>query len=157
MAAEEEVFHGARVKRRHPFGPLGLSIITLGIYTFYWWYQVNREMRDLGEEVDPARSVLAVSLGWLLIVPPFVSIYRTAGRIQRVRSRLRAHASGVTEGEMIPGLAVVLFVLPLINVLFHAYFQTSLNDLYAQPAGATTTTATYFPAGTAIEGQTVTE
>ena len=54
---------------------LGLSLITLGIYFFFWWYFINREMRDLGQArgVDlgqnPANSVLAITIGALIIVP----------------------------------------------------------------------------------------
>jgi len=39
---------GERAKLRNPLGVVGLSLITLGIYYFFWWYFINREMRDLG-------------------------------------------------------------------------------------------------------------
>ena len=35
-------------KIRHILTPALLPIITLGIYFFYWWYQINREMVDYG-------------------------------------------------------------------------------------------------------------
>jgi hypothetical protein len=35
-------------KIRNPWGVLGLSLITLGIYYVFWWYFINREMRDAG-------------------------------------------------------------------------------------------------------------
>lgn len=37
-----------RAKARNPWGVLGLSLITLGIYPIFWWYFINRELRDLG-------------------------------------------------------------------------------------------------------------
>src|SRR4051795_13713988 len=80
---------GERAKLRNPLGVVGLSIITLGIYFFFWWYFINREMRDLGRarNVDlgqnPGNSVLAVSLGALIIVPAIVTMWTTSDRIQR--------------------------------------------------------------------------
>ena len=65
----------ATAKVRNPLGVVGLSLITIGIYFFFWWYFINREMRDLGKArgVDlgesPGNSVLAVTLGALIIVP----------------------------------------------------------------------------------------
>lgn len=132
--AEEMLVDGAHVKRRHPFAPLGLTIITLGIYAFVWWYQINRELRDQGETVDPALSVVAVTIGWLLIVPPFVSIYRTAERIQRVRERSGIQSSSVADGEMLPWLAVVLFIVPVLELIWQAYLQHGLNTAYDQLA-----------------------
>ena len=62
-------------------------LITLGIYFFVWYYKVNREARDFDSriEVDPAVALLAVLLGWIIIVPPFISIYRTGERIARMQ------------------------------------------------------------------------
>ena len=36
-------------KLRHPVAVPVLTVVTLGIYGIYWWYQVNREMVDLGQ------------------------------------------------------------------------------------------------------------
>ncbi len=47
-------FDGVYVRERH-FAPLGLGIITLGIYPLVWWYKINREMRDLGEPLGMGR------------------------------------------------------------------------------------------------------
>jgi hypothetical protein len=71
---------GDRVKLRNPLGVVGLAIITIGIYYFFWWYYINREMRDFGRArgVDlgqnPGNSVLAVTLGALIVVPAIVSM-----------------------------------------------------------------------------------
>ena len=58
-------------------------LITLGIYHFVWWYKINREARDFDEgiAVEPVLSLLAILIGWIIIVPPFVSVYRTGERI----------------------------------------------------------------------------
>ena len=62
-------------------------LITLGIYHFVWWYKINREARDFDDniKVDPMLSLLAILIGWVIIVPPFVSIYRTGDRIGKMQ------------------------------------------------------------------------
>src|SRR5262245_36026951 len=89
----EEVFIAgseSRAKRRNPWGVLGLGIITLGIYLIFWWYFVNREMRDLGRArgvsglgENPGLSTLAYALGGLFIVPAIWTIVTTTQRVQR--------------------------------------------------------------------------
>ena len=80
----------SRAKVRNPWGVLGLSIITLGIYVPFWWYFINREMRDLGRAREvrdlgdsPGLSVLALTLGAILIIPPFWTLVTTCQRIYR--------------------------------------------------------------------------
>lgn len=62
-------------------------ILTLGIYHLVWYYKINREARDFDEKiaVEPTLSLLAVLIGWIIIVPPFVSIYRTGERIAQMQ------------------------------------------------------------------------
>lgn len=78
-------------KIRNPLGTVGLSIITIGIYYAFWWYFINREMRDLGRarNVDlgqnPGQSVLALTLGALIVVPAIVTLWRTSARIENAR------------------------------------------------------------------------
>jgi len=89
----EEVFIAgseSRAKRRNPWGVLGLGIITLGIYLIFWWYFVNREMRDLGRArgvsglgENPGLSTLAYALGGLFIVPAIWTIVTTTQRVHR--------------------------------------------------------------------------
>ena len=64
--AEDLTIRGVEVRRRNPWGVWALSLITLNIYGFVWWYKINREMRDVsggrGEPLgnDPATSVWAI-------------------------------------------------------------------------------------------------
>ena len=91
--AEEVAIAGteARAKLRNPLGVVGLSIITLGIYYIFWWYYINREMRDFGRArgtdlgQNPGNSVLAITLGALIIVPAIVTLWTTSDRIQRTQ------------------------------------------------------------------------
>jgi hypothetical protein len=63
--AETVTLDGHVYLKRHPLGVLGLSIITLGIYWFYWYYQVNVEIRGFQKDdtVRPGVALLAVLLG----------------------------------------------------------------------------------------------
>ena len=108
-------------------------LITLGIYFLVWYYKVNREARDLDSriEVNPVVSVIAVSLGWIIIVPPFVSIYRTGERIAKMQ------LSAGLEPTCIPIVGLLLtFVLHLESL----YYQYELNRIWAHygnpPEGA---------------------
>lgn len=129
--ARTHIINGCSVKTRHPLAPLGLSILTLGIYGVYWYYAVNRELRDLGEDVKPGLSVLAVTLGALVIVPLFVSQYNTAERIRRVQER-----AGIAS-PISPVVALVMLVIPFFNMLQAAYLQSGLNRAYEQLLPAT--------------------
>jgi membrane protein implicated in regulation of membrane protease activity len=57
-----------------------LTVVTLSLYVLVWYYRVNRELRDLGQRRDdelrgtrPGISLAAVTVGGLVIVPPYVS------------------------------------------------------------------------------------
>src|ERR1700690_3512343 len=74
-------------KRRNIIGVwLGLPLITLGIYSYVWIYKVNDEARRFlrDDSIKQAMSVLAFIPGFILIIPPFVAIYRTGKRIARM-------------------------------------------------------------------------
>jgi hypothetical protein len=62
-------------------------LITLGIYHLYWWYKINDEARRLDPSIDvnPLLSLLALFPGVLIIVPPFVTVYRTGGRLRSMQ------------------------------------------------------------------------
>lgn len=121
-----------KVKTRHPLGVVGLGIITLGLYTLYWWYAANRELRDIGGDGSPAVSVLAVTVGALVLVPPLVSNWNTADRIRRVQETAGS-ASPIS-----PLLALVLLFVPVANVFQPAYLQSGLNQAWEHltPGGA---------------------
>jgi heme/copper-type cytochrome/quinol oxidase subunit 2 len=99
-------------------------LITLGIYAFVWYYKVNREARDFDSriEVNPAVSVIAVTLGAIIIVPPFVSIYRTGERIAAMQ-----RAAGL-EPTCLP---IVGLLLTFVVHLDSLYYQYELNRIWA--------------------------
>jgi len=89
-----------QAKVRKPLGVLGLALITFGIYGIFWYYFINKEMAQLGKSYQrpdlgesPGMSVLAVTLGAFILVPPFVSIYNTTKRINAAQSLAGAEQS----------------------------------------------------------------
>lgn len=104
-------------------------LITLGIYRIVWWYKINREARDLDERiiVSPAVAVLAITLGVFIIVPPFVSVYKTGERIGQMQSAagLASSCNGVLGliGSFVFGLDAL-------------YYQSELNKIWAHLGGA---------------------
>lgn len=134
MATEVNA-NGAYVKIRHPWGAFVLVIVTLGIYYLFWYYFINRELRDFGRskaetgrnpiEVNPWVSLLAVSLGWLLIVPPFVSFYRTFKRIRT------AQELADVGPKVSPGIGLLLFFIAVIFFPVEVpYAQINLNRVW---------------------------
>ena len=119
--AEMVTINGQHYMKRNPLGVLGLSIITLGIYFFVWYYKINVEIQRLekDETMNPMRSLMAMIFGWLLIVPPFIAMYNTAKHVQAMEGRL-----GIQQ-TLEPALTVVLMVL--FSVGNGIYIQEHLN------------------------------
>jgi hypothetical protein len=120
----------SRAKVRNPWGVLGLSIITLGIYVPFWWYFINREMRDLGRAREvrdlgdsPGLSVLALTLGAILIIPPFWTLVTTCQRIYRADRHMGR------DDPLNGWIAFLLFLLPL-GLFLHVYMQYQLNKAW---------------------------
>ena len=121
--------NGAIAKVRNPWGVLGLGLITLGIYNIFWYYYVNKEFKEYGAaqgdqelaESQPGMSVLAVTLGALIIVPAIISFVRTVQRQQRVQE-----LGGV---EKVNGWIVLILIL-VISPAVYPYMQSSLNKLW---------------------------
>jgi hypothetical protein len=105
-----------------------LPFVTLGIYFFYWWYQIHRELKDLGRARStnelgdsPGKSLLAVTLGALIIVPALVSMYRGFKRVQAAQ-----RLAGL---DAINGwIGLILFFV--ISPALYAYMQSGLNGVW---------------------------
>jgi len=119
--AETVTIDGQQYLKRNPLGVLGLTIITLGIYGLYWYYKVNEEIqRFTGDQtISPARSLVAVFPGALLIVPPFIAYYNTANHIVEMERAQRI------QSEISPALVVVIALV--IWVGMPPYVQEHLN------------------------------
>jgi hypothetical protein len=118
-------------------------LITLGIYHFVWYYKINREARDFDENIDvqPELSLLAVLIGWIIIVPPFVSIYRTGERIAQMQedAGMERSCSGVI------GLVLAFFA-----GLYSLYYQYELNRIWARLGNPQEGSLVALPVGVAV-------
>jgi hypothetical protein len=153
-----QVAVGAPAKVRRPFATALLSLIPF--YWLVWYYRINRELRDFGRRNGdeslaagrPWLSLVAVSIGSLVSVPYFVSVWRTAGRIQcaerdshgRVAGRqLVAGLLAIDLGLQIaanasgrPAVAELALVGVLITVLvLTAVMQRRLNAIWLASNG----------------------
>jgi len=134
--AEEVAIAGteSRAKLRNPLGVVALSIITIGIYYIFWWYYINREMRDFGRArgtdlgQNPTNSVLAATLGWIIIIPAIVTLWTTSDRIQRTQE-----TAGVERPTTGPIIFILLLLIGPVGVW---YAQHELNKAWTAQAGA---------------------
>ncbi len=126
--AERVTIEGQTYLKRNPLGVLGLVLITLGIYGFYWFYKVNEEIKTYtkDETISPGRSLLAVIPGFLLIVPPFIAYYNSANHVVDMQQR-----RGITS-QISPALVVILGLVIWIGMA--AYVQEHLNRVWDSAA-----------------------
>ncbi len=124
--AEQVQVRGTTVKIRSPFLVFVWSLVTLGVYYVVWYYKINRELRDgCGVNVNPVVALVAVTLGWVLIVPPFVSWYRTFERIVEAQRK-----AGLTS-EANPILGFILYVVAVFFLPVEVvYAQDELNKVW---------------------------
>jgi hypothetical protein len=110
-----------------------LELVTLGIYGFCWWYFIHRELRDYGRAkgttelgTSPGRSLLAITLGLLIIVPAIISIFRGFKRVQAAQ-----RLNGIEPINGWIGLILFLVFYPALM----GYMQSGLNPVWQAQAG----------------------
>jgi hypothetical protein len=108
------------VKTRNPIGVFFLAFFTLGIYYLYWFYKVNEEAAVIAgdEDANPGLSLLATTLGAVLIIPPFWTHWTTANRVGRATGQ---PASVVT--NVLLSIVLLLFA----GLLYTYWVQGKLN------------------------------
>jgi ACR3 family arsenite efflux pump ArsB len=123
--SEMVTIDGKQYLKRNPLGVIGLSIITIGIYFFVWYFKINKEIKQHENDptMSPVRSLMAMIFGWLIIVPPFIAMFNTAKHVRAMEERL-----GV-QSTLEPAIVLVLmFVFSLGN---GAYIQDHLNRAWS--------------------------
>ena len=120
---------GQEYTKRSPLAVIGLTVITLFIYGIWWYWKTNDDARRYlhDETIRPGVSVLAITLGAILIVPPFVSLYHTGERVERMEQR-----AGATN-PISPALNLILCIV--VGFFGYAYTQEHVNHVWAA-AGA---------------------
>jgi hypothetical protein len=126
---------GATAKIRHILAPALLPFVTFGIYLLYWWYSINRELRDYGRAKgtnelgdNPMLSTLALFPGVLVLVP---AVWTTVTTFKRVQAAQRLSGASTLNGW----LGVVLYVV--IAPALYAYMQSGLNPVWETQARTT--------------------
>jgi hypothetical protein len=143
MAQTVQLGTGAKGKIRSFWVGLGLNIITLGIYYYYWYFQINEELKEIGRakgdqelaDSSPINSLIAILFGGiLLLIPPLVSIYRTGKRIKRAEQLGRVSDS---LHPLFSFLLVFPFGILIIPALYHyAYVTKHQNRALMAASGA---------------------
>jgi len=133
--AETVTIEGQAYLRRNPLGVVGLILITFGIYSFYWWWKINDELRrvERDDSISPTRSLMAMLFGWIIIVPPFIAAWNTAKHVEAFERRV-----GVRQ-TVEPVLVLVLMVV--LSIANGAYLQDHLNRGWDAAAGRSATDA----------------
>jgi Domain of unknown function (DUF4234) len=121
-------------KLRNPLGVVGLTIVTLGVYFFIWYFKINKEMAEMGRArgtdelgTSPGTSLAAVLFGWILLfIPPLVSEYRTCDRLNKAEAQVGLQG-------MEAGLLFLLWIF--LGPVGHYIFQSNLNKVLQAQAG----------------------
>jgi hypothetical protein len=122
----------ATAKIRSVVWVIVLEVVTLFIYGFFWWYFIHRELRDYGRAkgttelgTSPGTSLLAITLGALIIVPALVSFFNGFKRVQAAQ-----RLNGI---EPINGwIGLILFIV--FYPAFMGYMQSGLNPVWRAQA-----------------------
>jgi Domain of unknown function (DUF4234) len=104
-----------------------LTIFTFGIYGWFWYYRLCKELGEWSRgsiHTDPGTSVLAVTLGSCVVVPFFVSWVGTLGRIR--------------QAQQMVGLEPKANFWPWFGLGFllsynYKWLQDQLNEIAARP------------------------
>ncbi len=118
------------------FGVGALAFVPF--YHWIFWYRINKEMAELGRAkntaelgTSPGKSLLAVSLGALIIVPAVMSFFSTHKRI--------VAAQKMAGQEPINGwISLVAYLV--FSPAWLAYMQNGLNGVWESMESAPATT-----------------
>lgn len=131
MAIDHQV-RTAHVKEQNIWAWLGLVIITLGIYQLFWYYRVNREMKDIGTAFgdtelgasSPGMSVVAM----FIPIVNLVSLHNTGKRIRQVQQ---------LTGRPVEYSLGLHWALAIFTGLWPLYAQHNLNNVWTTAAATT--------------------
>ena len=104
-----------------------LSVVTLGIGGLVWYYKLNSDSKQLAQNKawSPGLSVVAVTIGALIVIPPIVSMWGTWSRVRE--------ATGLD--GLSAGIQFCLIFIPLVNIAYYGYLQSKLNYAIGAQAG----------------------
>jgi hypothetical protein len=140
-------------KVRDPLTVAVLSVLTLGVYSLFWWYAINREMRDLGharaagglgerpEMSALAFSGLSVFTVYVALVWTIVTTTRRVRRSQRLTGQPASLNGWISAGLWIftLGIGGVIYTQHELNKVW-ATQEASVRDQEAQGIAPSTAT-----------------
>ena len=105
-------------KRRNLGFVILFCFFTLGIYSLYWYYKINSEIKkhDPSQDISPILAVLAI----FIPIVNLVSLYNTANRIKMMQK-----VDG-TNDLISPGVALLWLFVPFLG--YPVYIQSALNN-----------------------------
>jgi hypothetical protein len=97
-----------------------VSIVTIGIGFIVWYYLLNKDAKTLANNKawSPGLSVVAVTIGAILVIPAIVSHWRTWSRVREA-----TNADGLSAG-----LQFCFVFIPIVNLAYSGYLQSKLNQ-----------------------------
>ena len=98
------------MRHRHPFFVFALSVVTLGIYSWYWLVSTKNEMNKLGASIPTA---------WIWLIPYLGGIWWLWKYSKGVEQVTHKQLSGI--------LVFVLFFL--LGSIGHAIVQDAFNTV----------------------------
>ena len=123
------------VKVRGPVWVAVWSLVTFGIYGIYWFYVSVKDLSEYGKAKgydlgqNPMMSLLAVLIGWvLLLIPPIIAIYRFVKRTQQAQ-RLAGSR------DQLNGWLYLIMCLVGLSFVAYGYQQSELNKAWAAEGG----------------------
>jgi hypothetical protein len=121
----------ARATIRNPVAMWILTVITLGIVGIFWWYGVNREVRDVSRAFgrpiggSPIFMALLFALWPIAWIPAIISLFLGSRWVRTLEQGV-----GI-EGTTRPILAALLVPVLFLQVI---YVQRHANEIWRRAA-----------------------
>lgn len=101
---------------RNPWVVGLLTFFTFGFYGAFWWYRSACEIRSISKpcgvdmEFNPILSLAAVTIGWIVLIPPFIELHRGYSRVLDLQ-----RAIGMEKSVFDPFgfVSLTIFLLPV--------------------------------------------
>lgn len=111
---------------RNPFAPIGLSLVTFGIYWLVWMYKILEEMRQHADNPKITSGGSAVGFLFIPLFHIFWLIYLWF-RLPICVNHMKETCG--TEAHKLNASIGLLCFIPLIGfIIWSALIQSSLND-----------------------------
>jgi hypothetical protein len=109
------------MKIRSPLVVVLLSIVTLGLYFYYWFYKVNKEAATISRDrqARPFVSFLALSLGSFLLIPFLWTLWTTAARVGRATNSPPSTSDN---------FLISVLLSPFVLIVYAVWIQGKLNS-----------------------------